>query len=84
MVQVTLKIDGMSCSMCENHICDALRKVSDGKAKVSASHAKGTAKIIQDGLPDVARMKSAVKETGYVVTDVSVEPYKGNRRRFDR
>ncbi len=84
MVQITLKIDGMSCSMCENHICDALRKVTDGKAKVTASHGKGTAEILQDGPPDVARIKSAVKETGYRVTDVKVEPYEGKKRRFGR
>ncbi len=45
MNKVTLTIDGMSCGMCENHICEAIRKVTDPKTKVSASHTKGTAQF---------------------------------------
>ncbi len=80
MNKVILTIDGMSCGMCESHVCDAIRKETDKKAKVSASHTKGTAEIIMDGMPDVARIKSAVKATGYRVTDVSVEPYEKKGR----
>ncbi len=83
MNKVTLTIDGMSCSMCETHVCEAIRKVTDKKAKVSASHTKGTAEIILDGVPDLARIKSAVKETGYKVTDANVEPYE-KKGRFGR
>ena len=25
MYQITLKIDGMACSMCESHVCDTIR-----------------------------------------------------------
>lgn len=82
MNKVTLTIDGMSCGMCEAHVCEAVRKVLDSKAKVSASHSKGTAEIILDGPPDVARIKSAIRETGYKVTDVSVEPYEKKRGLF--
>ncbi len=74
MYKVTLTIDGMYCGMCEAHICDALRKVCDNKAKVSASHTKGTAEIILEGQPDVAGLKRAVKETGYKVLNVKAEP----------
>ncbi|MCD8145172.1 MAG: ATPase P [Oscillospiraceae bacterium] len=76
MNKVTLTVDGMMCGMCEAHVCDAIRKVCDEKAKVSASHVTGLAEVLLDGQPDVARMKAAVKETGYEVTDVKVEPYK--------
>ena len=27
MVKTTLTIDGMACSMCEAHVCEAVRKV---------------------------------------------------------
>jgi cation transport ATPase len=40
MYQITLKIDGMACSMCESHVCDTIRNQFKVK-KVSASHAKG-------------------------------------------
>ncbi len=75
MNKITLKIDGMMCGMCEAHVSDAIRNVCDKKTKVTASHTEGTAEIIMDGAPDIARIKSAVKETGYKVLDVNVEPY---------
>ncbi len=75
MNKVIMKIDGMMCGMCEAHVCEALRKVCDKKTKVSASHTSGEAEVILDGSPDIARLKMAVKETGYKVLDVRVEPY---------
>ncbi len=75
MNKVILNVDGMMCGMCEAHVCDAIRKVCSQKAKISASHANGTAEIILDGTPDIARIKSAINETGYKVTNVRVEPY---------
>ena len=44
MYQITLRIDGMACSMCESHVCDTIRNQFKVK-KVSASHAKGEAVI---------------------------------------
>ncbi len=75
MNKITLKIDGMMCGMCEAHICDAIRKACGARTKVSASHSSGTAEIILDGQPDIAAIKSAIKETGYKVLDVEVAPY---------
>ncbi|MCC8141221.1 MAG: hypothetical protein LIO56_01615 [Lachnospiraceae bacterium] len=69
--------------MCEGHVCGAIRDVVDKKAKIQASHAKGTAEILMDGIPDVARIKAAVNATGYKVTDVCVEPYE-KKGRFGR
>lgn len=40
MVQMTLKVDGMACGMCEAHINDAIRSHFAVK-KVSSSHTKG-------------------------------------------
>ncbi len=74
MVKVTLKIDGMMCGMCEAHVNDAIRKVCDVK-KITSSHTTGTTEILLKEQPDVARIKTAVKETGYKVTGVRVEPY---------
>ena len=48
MIKITMKIDGMSCGMCEAHINDAIRKVFSVK-KVASSHRKGiTELLIQD------------------------------------
>ncbi len=80
MNQVTLQIDGMMCGMCEAHVCDAIRKVCGEKAKVSASHTAGTATIVLDEAPDIARIKHAIRETGYTVKGVTVAPFE--KRRF--
>ncbi len=74
MNKVTLQVEGMACGMCEAHVCEAIRKVVP-KGKVSASHSAGTAEILLDGTPDITTIKMAVKETGYKVLDVTVEPY---------
>ncbi len=74
MTKVTLKIDGMMCGMCEAHVNDAIRKVCEVK-KVTSSHTTGVTEILLTEQPDVARIKAAVKETGYKVTGVRVEPY---------
>ncbi len=56
----------------------------DRKAKVSASHTKGTAEILLGGTPDVAGIKAVVNATGYKVTDVCVEAYEKKRGPFGR
>ena len=40
MVQITLKIEGMQCGMCEAHVNDAVRRTFPVK-KVTSSHGKG-------------------------------------------
>ena len=44
MIETTVKIDGMMCSMCESHVNDAIRNHLNVK-KVSASHSKGEATL---------------------------------------
>ena len=40
MVQTTLKVDGMMCSMCESHVNEVVRKTAQVE-KVTSSHTKG-------------------------------------------
>ena len=47
MIETTVRIDGMMCSMCESHVNDAIRNHLNVK-KVSASHNKGEATIISE------------------------------------
>lgn len=81
MNKVTLNVEGMMCGMCEAHVCDAIRKVCGDDVKVSASHTDGTAEILMEDQPDVARIKSAVKETGYKVTGVNVEAVEEKKKK---
>lgn len=45
MIQTTVEVGGMACSMCEAHINDAVRSAFPVD-KVSSSHAKGKTVIL--------------------------------------
>lgn len=74
MLKVTMKIDGMSCGMCEAHINDAIRKVFSVK-KVTSSHRKGITELLIQDAVDTQLLKHAVEEFGYKVLDIRCEPY---------
>lgn len=74
MVKITLKIEGMSCGMCETHVNDVIRRQFKVK-KVSSSHKKGQTEIIAEKPLDEEALRKAVSETGYKVLSVENEPY---------
>ena len=74
MVQITLKIDGMMCGMCESHVNDALRRAFPVK-KVSSSHTKGETVILSETELPEDKLRAAVGETGYQVLSVRSQPY---------
>ena len=45
MIQTTVKVSGMACSMCEAHINDTIRGAFPVE-KVSSSHSKGETVIL--------------------------------------
>ena len=74
MYQITLKIDGMACSMCESHVNDAVRAAYPVK-KVTSSHSKGLTVILsQEVLPEDG-LKAAIEKTGYRVLGYACVPY---------
>ena len=74
MIKTTMKIDGMSCGMCEAHINDAVRGVFKVK-KVESSHSKGTTQIISEAPLDDEELKAVIEQTGYTVLQIDSEPY---------
>ena len=74
MKQITLKIDGMSCGMCENHVNEAIRNAFAVK-KVTSSHAKNQTEIISEEPLDEEKIKSVIAETGYELGAIKSEPY---------
>ena len=74
MVQITVKIDGMMCGMCEAHINDAVRRAFPVK-KVTSSHRKGEAVILTEADIDEAALRDAIGATGYRVLSVVRGPY---------
>ncbi len=85
MYQITLKIDGMMCGMCESHINDAIRQAFPVK-KVSSSHSKGQTEILCESPLDESALRAAIEKTGYQMTGFSCQPYekKGLFARFHK
>lgn len=74
MIKTELKIEGMACSMCENHINDTLRQNLDIK-KVRSSHKTGKVEIISENELDADLLESVIKATGYKLLSRLSEPY---------
>jgi len=75
VIKTTLKIEGMSCGMCEAHICDTIRKSVPGAKKVAASHGKGTASFLSEEQVPEAQLKDAIDATGYTCLSMETAPY---------
>ena len=69
MIQTTVKVSGMACSMCEAHINDAIRAAFKVK-KVSSSHAKGKTVILSETALDGAKLRQVIEKTGYQLRGV--------------
>ena len=74
MIQTTVKVSGMACSMCEAHINDTIRRTFSVE-KVSSSHTKGETVILSREPLDEASLCAAVEATGYTAGEIRVAPY---------
>lgn len=81
MLQITLKIDGMMCGMCESHINESIRNTFTVN-KVTSSHTKGETVILSEEDIDDARLKAAIDKTGYKLLSVSRAPYEKKKGFF--
>ena len=79
MYQITMKIEGLSCSMCEAHINDVIRRVVPGAKKVKSSHVKGQSSFVAENQPEMNVLERAIEDTGYQVLSVSAAPYEKKR-----
>lgn len=75
MKQITLKVDGMMCGMCESHVNEAVCKAFPKAKKVTSSHSKGQTVILtEEDIPETA-LRAAMEPTGYQVLGYKEEPY---------
>jgi len=70
MVKTTVKVDGMMCGMCENHVNEAVRKAFEVK-KVTSNHSKGITEILSEAALDEAKLRAAIEEGGYKVGEIT-------------
>ena len=74
MIQTTVQVSGMACSMCETHVNDAVRSALNVK-KVTSSHGKGETVILSDEPLDEGKLRETINATGYQVGDITSAPY---------
>ncbi len=74
MIQITMKIEGMMCSMCESHINDTIRR-SFPVRKVTSSHTRGQTVILAENIIDENQLRAAIAETGYTVLSIDQKTY---------
>ena len=74
MIQTTIKVSGMACSMCEAHINDTIRGAFSVE-KVSSSHSKGETVIVSKEPLDENALRAAIDATGYTAGGNRVAPY---------
>lgn len=74
MIQYTVAVEGMVCSMCEAHINEAVRKAFPVK-KVTASRAKGQTVILSEKELNEESLRQVISNTGYQVGTIQAAPY---------
>lgn len=74
MLQTTVKVSGMACSMCEAHINDALR-AAFALEKVTSSHTKGETVLLSKQPIDEASIRKVIDATGYTAGEISTQEY---------
>ena len=74
MIQTTVKVSGMACSMCEAHINDAIRRAFPVE-KVTSSHSKGETVILSEAPLDEAAIRETIDATGYIAGEIKTAPY---------
>ena len=73
MYKTVLGIEGMACGMCENHLCDEIRKSLEVRS-VKASHRRKSAEIVTEAPLGEADVRRCIAPTGYVVTSFVCAP----------
>ena len=74
MIQTTVQVSGMVCSMCEAHINDTIRAAFSVE-KVSSSHSKGETVILSKEPLDENALRAAIDATGYTAGEIHAETY---------
>ena len=74
MIQTTVQVSGMACSMCEAHINDTIRAAFPVE-EVSSSHSKGETVILSQEPLDENALRAAINATGYTAGEIHAETY---------
>ena len=74
MIKINIKVEGMMCGMCETHINDAVRRISEVKKVSSSRSDKETVIIAENDIPD-DKIKAVIGALGYGVMGIERSAY---------
>ena len=74
MIQTTVQVSGMACSMCEAHINDTIRAAFPVE-EVYSSHSKGETVILSKEPLGENALRAAINATGYMAGEISAAVY---------
>ena len=74
MIKINIKVEGMSCGMCETHINDAIRRNFEVKKVSSSRSDKETVIITENDIPD-DKIKAVIGALGYGVMGIERSAY---------
>lgn len=70
MNRYLLKIDGMKCPMCEEHVSTLVKDHVDRAIQVKASHTKNTCTVLSDVKLDDEVFQEAFRNSGYRIEGI--------------
>lgn len=74
MVEITLKIEGMMCGMCESHLNEAVRSALPVKSVASSRKTGETVIVAKEDIPD-EELRRVIGGTGYELKGITRRPY---------
>ncbi len=74
MIKINIKVEGMSCGMCETHINDVVRRNFEVKKVNSSRSDKETVIITENDIPD-DKIRAVIGALGYGVMRIERSAY---------
>lgn len=68
MKEITIKVEGMVCSGCENRVQNALKTIN-GVENVVANHTNGTVTVILNNKVEKDTLKEKIEDIGFEVKE---------------
>ncbi len=80
MYKYTVRIEGMVCDVCAEHICEAIKESIHDANEVSCSHKSGEASFESNDDVSKEQMNVIIKNTGYKFKSISKSKVKAGKK----
>lgn len=75
MFKTTIQVEGMACSMCENHVQEAIRRLGS-VSKVKANRKKKEVSFLSEEILDSKTIQKTIEGLGYECKSISTSEHK--------